>query len=132
MNAPGVEDELKGGRDDPELDGTWVEETKGRLEHHLETWELRAGKIRPSPKRGDSPDWTYQVDAGNAGKQPNAINITWDDGSIRRGIYKIEDDLLTLCISMRSTDFGGPDAQRPKEFVAQPNKVEIRTFRRKM
>lgn len=71
----------------------------------------------------------YQVDAG---KQPKAINITWNDGSITRGIYKIENDLLTLCIANLPTDSGGPDAHRPNEFVTKPNKVEIRTFRRKM
>lgn len=45
MNAPGVEEELKGGRDDRELEGTWVEETKGWPDMRLDTWTFKAGKI---------------------------------------------------------------------------------------
>jgi uncharacterized protein (TIGR03067 family) len=120
-----------GATDEMDPTGTWVGQTavvgwKGG--GFREMWTFKDGTI--TVERRDEV-YTYQLDAS---KEPKRIDITpgppSGDGKVRLGIYKIEDDILTICSLIPGK--AKPDANRPEDFdPTKRDDVVVLTFRRK-
>lgn len=54
---------------------------------------------------------TYRLDPT---RSPKAIDLTYADGQVYRGIYKLEGDHLKTCIAV-------PGQERPTRFVSKPD-----------
>jgi uncharacterized protein (TIGR03067 family) len=110
--------------------GTWIGQTAGLAGpgSFKETWTFKDGTITVED---DGPQYSYEVDAT---KEPKEIDITVHvpgrGKKVRIGIYKIENDTLTICATVPGR--GKPDATRPKEFYpTERDDVMPVTFRRK-
>jgi len=108
--------------------GTWIGQTAGLTGRFRETWTFKDGKI--TVEDADA-GYTYKVDAT---KEPKQIDITsrfpGKGEEVRMGIYKIENDTLTICSLIGSK--AKADAKRPEEFYpTERNDVMVVTFRRK-
>lgn len=116
LGAPATKDPAK--KDPPSIVGEWNGEKA-----------ISGGKEKPAPEGGIvfifAADGKLSVQEGNRGKPEGAtykIDPKKDPAEIDfipppdkkepnvQGIYKIEGDTLTICIS------GGPDAVRPTKF----------------
>jgi uncharacterized protein (TIGR03067 family) len=113
--------------------GTWIGQSAvegGKARGFRETWTFHDGKI--TVDEGDDAKYGYQVDAT---KEPKQIDIrpyveSTSDWKGRMGIYKIENDTLTICSLIRSK--AKADAKRPEEFDAtKRDDVVVLTFRKK-
>lgn len=103
--------------EEAEIEGTWVGQTAGlekRPGSFKETWRFQDGEIYVE----DRLLYTYQIDATS---NPKQIDITTHfagmENELRRGIYKIENDILTYCyiVPRRAKS----DAKRPTEFYSK-------------
>ena len=113
-------------------EGTWIGQSAvegGKAGGFRETWTFKDGKFTVDD--GDGAEYIYQVDAT---KEPKQIDIMRGaaaaDGKGLMGIYKIEQDTLTICHLIKSK--AKADAKRPEEFDAmRRDDVVVLTFRKK-
>jgi uncharacterized protein (TIGR03067 family) len=95
-------------QDDPKLQGTWavtaLEDSRGRGKitedsDEYSTWEIKEGKIARKRKK-KREEMSYAADPSHS---PKAIDLTGftDDDKVRRAIYEINGEELTICINMR-------------------------------
>jgi uncharacterized protein (TIGR03067 family) len=122
IGAPTVKDPPN--KDAPSIVGEWIGETA-----------ISGGKQRPAPEKGfvmkfsadgtlslkddgrDRPDVPYKLDAK---KTPAEIDIVPPKGEETMiGIYKIEGDTLTICLT------GGKDAARPTKFESPEGAMTV-------
>jgi len=117
--------------------GTWVAvggEARGKKITKDELplqWTFEAGgkAVFANRTTGDESPFTYTIDPS---KKPKAIDITYAGtlaalkSSKQFGIYKVEKDKLTLCLTMP----GASEKGRPKEFDAKAGGVMLMTFDR--
>ncbi len=61
--------------------------------------------------REPEPKGTFRIDPG---QEPKAYDVTTPEGLLARGVYRIEGDTLTVCLS-------SPDDERPKTFTTKPD-----------
>lgn len=109
--------------------GTWIGQTAGNAgpRSFREIWTFTEGQI--TTEHGAT--YTYQVDATKEPKQIDiAQHVPGRGDKVQRGIYKIEEDTLTICHLIASR--AKADAKRPEEFYpTERNDVMTLTFQRK-
>ena len=109
------------------LQGDWTlvtVEIKGKVVPAKDATNVRKVTIK-----GDQ--WTITGDGGGKGtgstlkidpsKDPKTLDLIFKRGEkevIRRGIYKLEGDTLTVCSA-------NPDAERPKDFKSTEGRIEV-------
>lgn len=119
------------------LSGTWVaaggegmgkEIPKGELPFQ---WTFGAGgkAVFADTKRGGESHYTFTLDAS---KKPKRIDVTYEGpvaamkGEKQLGIYKMENDKLTLCLTFP----GATEKDRPTGFTTKERKVLLMRFER--
>jgi uncharacterized protein (TIGR03067 family) len=109
-------------------DGTWTGQSivrSGKEGIFREIWTFKDGKITVDD--GDTPEYSYEI---NTATLPKQIDITLEnsrvDGAMRRGIYEIENDILTIWTSNSLGE------KRPEGFdTTQQKDLVVTTFRKK-
>src|SRR5882724_2620532 len=117
-----------------ELLGVWVgksSETFEKSGRFPSVWEVKEEKII-STLSDRVIEIQYRADAQ---KNPKEIDLTYSGGpsagKARKGIYKIENNVLTIC-NVRPNADGDKTEQRPADFDAKKRSdIVILTFERK-
>lgn len=131
LALPVFADDKKEEKKPDELTGTWTGlsvETGDGKDDLPSAWTFKGGKLTMAltMDQDKKVEVTYKIDAT---KDPKQLDITGADKKVRRAIYKIEKDTLTICqLRLKATD----DEKRPDGFDATKRKdVVVRTFRKK-
>jgi uncharacterized protein (TIGR03067 family) len=112
------------------LSGKWLAvgaEAKGKEVDKSElkvsfTFEASGKATFAHLEKGDEARYRFTIDPS---KKPGTIDLVYEGpaaalkGTKQFGIYKVEKDKLTLCLS----DPGGSEKDRPKKFAAKGEKV---------
>jgi uncharacterized protein (TIGR03067 family) len=119
VTAAGARDDA-GKKDKDKLTGTWAVVSVEREGRKLEGDEVKDFKLimegeKYTLQMGDRTiEGTYKIDSSKDPKTIDAARTSGKDkDKVLLGIYKLEDDNLTMCLS-------APDkTERPKEFSAK-------------
>jgi uncharacterized protein (TIGR03067 family) len=109
---------LRRASDTDRLQGTWVAmngESQGKALQPDElkrlTLAFEADRISIFQLNGEKEEGTFKL---NPTREPKAIDVTrTDDKRVMRGIYRLEENRLTLCL-------GDPGEPRPGQFESDP------------
>jgi uncharacterized protein (TIGR03067 family) len=120
------------------LSGTWVAVGGEAMGKEIPKddlpfqWTFKVGgkAVFADRKRGGQSRYAYTIDAS---RKPKVIDITYEGpeaalkGVRQFGIYKIEKDKLTLCLTAEP---GATEKDRPKRFTTKEGKVFLMRFKR--
>lgn len=119
------------------LSGTWIavggeamgnEIPKDQLPFQW-TFEVTGKAVFANRKKGDESPFSFTIDAS---RKPKSVDVTYEGtmeafkGLKQFGIYKIENGMLSLCLTMP----GATEKDRPTTFSTKDAKVLLMRFER--
>ena len=101
----------------------------GQLPKDL-VWVFADGKVTTGPKKGRmTATYAAKIDPTKSPKEIDLVEKIGDRKVILRGIYRVENGRLTICLGVAAGDAEVVESERPVEFKAHKN-VQLLTLER--